>query len=359
MKKKTLGSHGRGKRRTVKYTDEYIEDVYEEDLTEQGDAAADTDSGDDEYIVAYSSERDAHEDYVSEQMQEYDESDGYEEQQDYDESENYEEQQDYDESESYDGSQEYDETSDYDEQQEYDESENYDESQEYDEAEDYEEQQDYDKLVNYEAEKGIDLSATVKIDIEIFDPAKEESLYSTGEIDMGLYVSDDDVEDTQNDHENEQEYLYEDGAVQYYASDEYFDDEYINEYANEYVSEEYAEETYYDDEYNDDDYIEEVYDSEVYDEDSFDIAYGDFADEYESDAVLFEDDGVEEPLDLWQRVKVHLGHLTAFDAVLASTGVVVLAAAFVILSMFLQSRQTNKQIEALAPLGVEIGRAHV
>ncbi len=354
MKKKTLGSHGRGKRRTVKYTDEYIEDVYEEDLTEQGDAAADTDSGDDEYIVAYSSERDAHEDYVSEQMQEYDESDGYEEQQDYDESENYEEQQDYDETESYDGSQEYDEASDYDEQQEYDESENYDESQEYDEAEDYEEQQDYDKLVNYEAEKGIDLSATVKIDIEIFDPAKEESLYSTGEIDMGLYVSDDDVEDTQNDHENEQEYLYEDGAVQYYASDEYFDDEYINEYANEYASEEYAEETYYDDEYNDDDYIEEVYDSEVYDEDSFDIAYGDFADEYESDAVLFEDDGVEEPLDLWQRVKVHLGHLTAFDAVLASTGVVVLAAAFVILSMFLQSRQTNKQIEALAPLGVEL-----
>ncbi|MDE6056072.1 MAG: hypothetical protein K2G55_20480, partial [Lachnospiraceae bacterium] len=115
------------------------------------------------------------------------------------------------------------------------------------------------------------------------------------------------------------------------------------------MNEEFVEEAYADEEY-----IEEEYVNEAYAEDSFDIAYGDSEADYETDDVLYGDDGEDELLGFWQRVKMRLSHLTAFDAVLASTGVVVLVVAFVILSMFLQSRQINKQIEALAPLGNEL-----
>ena len=46
--------------------------------------------------------------------------------------------------------------------------------------------------------------------------------------------------------------------------------------------------------------------------------------------------------------------MTAFDAVLASTGVIVVVAALVILSMFLQKGQLDKHIAAIAPLGSEL-----
>ncbi len=53
-------------------------------------------------------------------------------------------------------------------------------------------------------------------------------------------------------------------------------------------------------------------------------------------------------------LKERLHHLTAFDAILAATGVVLVVAAIVILSMFMQSSALNKQITALAPLGSEL-----
>lgn len=367
MKKKKLGSRGKGKRKTEKYTDEYIEDFYgDEDLTEQGEPEADTDDGEDEYIVAYSSENAVFGEYTSEQMQEYAEEyeeTQYEEPEEYDEAqyeepEEYEEVQ-YEEPEEYDEAQEYEGTEQYDGV--YEEPEEYENAQEYDEPEEYSESQEYEVPAEYDGEDdapqehaaecdkpGIagDPYATVKIDIEIYDPSKEESLYSTREMDMDLYEQEDYAEDTESYYESEAEDLYEDEATEYYASDEYLDDGYINEY----VSEEYDGEAYYgEEEYYNDAYIEEEYD-----EDSFDIAYDEYDETYESDTVFFGEDEGEEPLGLWERIKMRLRNLTAFDAVLASTGVVVLVAAFVMLSMFLQSRQINKQIEALAPLGNEL-----
>lgn len=386
MKRKTLGSHGRGKRKAVKYTDEYIEDFYEdEDPAGQDDAGDDIDSGDDEYIVAYSSESNEFYEYTSEQMQEYAEEyeealayegpeeygepEAYEEPEEYGEQEEYvEEQEEYGGLETYEELEEYGDPGAYEEPEEYEESELYEEPGEYDgEYEDSEEYtQEFDELGEYdggyedsgeydeeyeepgeytqeyekpqeyggtEGDNGPgrdeDPFATVKIDIEIYDPAKDESLYGTGERTL------DETED-----------IYEDGSAEYYVSDEYSDDAYINEYVNE----EYDEEVYdSEEEYYNDEYIEEEYD-----EDSYDVSYDEFDDYYESDAMLFDEDEGEESPDLWQRIKMRLGNLTAFDAVLASTGVVVLVAAFVMLSMFLQSRQINKQIEALAPLGSEL-----
>ncbi|MDE7416342.1 MAG: Ig-like domain-containing protein, partial [Lachnospiraceae bacterium] len=265
-----------------------------------------------------------------------------EEPQEYDEIEEYEEPQEYDEIEEYEEPREYEAIEEYEEPQEYDEIEEYEEPQEYDEIEEYEEPQEYDEAEEYEVpEEDESLYSTKKIDIEIYIPTEEESLYSTREIDLELYEPDDYAEDTESYYENAEEDIYEEGEAEYYASDEYYEDEYVNE--------EFVEEAYVDEEY-----IEEEYVNEEYDEDSFDSAYGDFEADYEPDDVLYEDDGGEELLGFWQRVKLRFSYLTAFDAVLASTGVVVLVAAFVILSMFLQSRQINKQIEALAPLGSEL-----
>ncbi|MDE6363478.1 MAG: Ig-like domain-containing protein, partial [Lachnospiraceae bacterium] len=72
------------------------------------------------------------------------------------------------------------------------------------------------------------------------------------------------------------------------------------------------------------------------------------------DFASFGAHAAKEPLRFVDALKERLHHLTAFDAVLAATGVVVLVASIVILSMFLQSRAVNKQIAALAPLGGEL-----
>ena len=81
--KKTFGVHGRNKnrRKTGKYTDEYIEDLYEEyeeslyeeeNPTQETDAVAEDDfDEEDEYIVAYSSENAIVGAYTSDEMQEY------------------------------------------------------------------------------------------------------------------------------------------------------------------------------------------------------------------------------------------------------------------------------------------------
>lgn len=309
-KKKTAGTHGRGRnknRNKSGYTDEYIDEYYEEedelaaqDDVDRADEGADSDPDDEEeYIVAYSSEHTVFGAFTPEEMREYEQEYEAEE---YGESEEYEteeyESEEYDESEEYE-SEEYDESEEY-ESEEYDESEKYD-SEEYDESEEYE-SEEYD-----------------------------ESLYSTKEINIEIYEPDDYAEDTESYYEDESgdEADYEDSETAYYASDEYYDDE-----------------------YDDEAYFEEAYE-EPYNEDSFDIAYGEFDDTHERDA-LFDADGTEEPAGFWQRTKYRLRHLTAFDAVLASTGVVVLVAALVILSMFVQSNHINEQLAALAPLGSEL-----
>lgn len=283
-----------------------MEDFYvDEDPAQQDDTNDGTDCGDeDEYIVAYSSDDDTvFGAYTSEQMREYEEE--YEE-----------ELQEYEEPQEYGAAEEYEEPQEYEEVLEYEEPQEYEEVLEYKAAEEYENAHEYSGLDDES------LYCTKKIEIEIYIPEEGESLYSTREIDPELFEADDYAEDTESYYEEED------------------------------TCEE-SEAEYYDDEY--DEYYEDEYDDENdYDENSFDIAYGDFQSDDESDAVLYEEDDGQEPLNLWQRVKMRLGHLTAFDAVLVSTGVVVLVTSLVILSMFLQSRQINKQVEALAPLGSEL-----
>ena len=432
--KKTLGLYGKGKRKAAKYTDEYIEDFYEEeDFEEQGVLETDFENGnEDEYIVAYSSENTVFGAYTSEQMQEYAEeyaeqqeeepqeyggAEDCGEQQEYDETEEYEEPDEYGETLAYEKTEECVETAEYDKteecgQQEYDRAEQYDETeecgqQEYDRAEQCDETEECEQQEYVEAGDG-SLDCTTKIDVGIYKLAEDGSLYITREIEIENKESEnngseDDAEDIENDYENVGERARAECETEYDASDEYYDDAYVND---EYVEEMYADDEYSEGMYDDDEYIEGTYDSDVfdeelydgdaydeemndsdaydeelydgdaydealydgdeyleetddgqygnesYDEDSFEIAYGDFEEAYESDDEVLEE--VEEPLDFWQRAKMRLRHMTAFDAVLVSTGVVVLVAAFVILNMFMQSRQINKQIEALAPLGNDL-----
>ncbi len=414
-RKKTAGARGRNKngRETARYTDEYRDDYCGDDLTVQDNAADAGMDTDEEYIVAYSSddavfgaytseemrefaqeygdapyeedETEAYEEYEEDETEEYeedgieayeeDETEAYEEYEE-DEIEAYEEDEteeyEEDETEAYeeyeeDGIEAYeeDETEAYEEDDEIDafeenETEAYEEDdiEEYedDEIEAYEEDDEEDEIEafedieEYEEELGYDGSEAYEEDQE-YDEAEAyegktqeyasedtESLYSTKEIHIEIYEPDDYAEDTESYYENADEGDYADGE----ECDAY--------------------DEYYDDEYDDSVYFDEMYEQEAYDEegfeegdseDSFDIAYGTYDASHGSD-VLFGKDGAEEPGSFWQRTRSRLRHLTAFDAVLASTGVVVLVASLVILSIFLQSNQLNKQIEALAPVGSEL-----
>ena len=410
-RKKTAGARGRNKngRETARYTDEYRDDYCGDDLTVQDNAADAGMDTDEEYIVAYSSDDAVFGAYTSEEMREFaqeygdapyeeDETEAYEEYEEdgieayeEDETEAYEEYEEdeieayeedeteeyeEDETEAYeeyeeDGIEAYeeDETEAYEEDDEIDafeenETEAYEEDdiEEYedDEIEAYEEDDEEDEIEafedieEYEEELGYDGSEAYEEDQE-YDEAEAyegktreyasedtESLYSTKEIHIKIYEPDDYAEDTESYYENADEGDYADGE-ECDAYDEYYDDE-------------------YDDEYDDSVYFDEMYEQEAYDEegfeegdseDSFDIAYGAYGTAHGSD-VLFGEDGAGEPGSFWQRTRSRLRHLTAFDAVLASTGVVVLVASLVILSIFLQSNQLNKQIEALAPVGSEL-----
>ena len=344
--KKTFGVHGRNKnrRKTGKYTDEYIEDLYEEyeeSLYEEENPAQETDAvaeddfdEEDEYIVAYSSENAIVGAYTSDEMQEY--AKEYEEAQEHASYEEYEEEQEYEENESYEEYEEdpeYEETElyeEYEEEPEYEETESYEEYEEEQEYEDpelyeeyeepelyeeYEEEQEYEEPELYE-EYGEDQEED---EAQAYEP--EEILYSTKEINIDTYVPEDYAEDTESYYEQSEDGYYdEEDETQYYESDAYYDDEY----------------------------------SEDYNEDSFDIGYGAYEEDYANDLAAFGANAAKEPISFMVALKERLHHLTAFDAILAATGVVLVVAAIVILSMFMQSSALNKQITALAPLGSEL-----
>lgn len=340
-KKKKLRLQNTDRRKPIKYADIDTEDFYGEDIESDQEEQFDTDD-DDEYIVAYSSEDKTIGTYRQEEMQEYAdeyaselenemyESEEYEETEEY-ESEEYEESDEY-ESEKYEQTDEY-EIEDYEETKEY-ESEAYEETDEY-EADEYEQTDEYESEA-YE---------------EIDEYEVEE--YETEEYESEEYEQTDEYETEEYESEDIGEYLLESEAYKTEAPESQYNTKEIN--IDLYEAEDYAEDTesYYEhseEEYYDEDTYEE---SDVYydDEDSFDTAFGEYNDSYENDIAAFD---LGEELSFWQRVKLRMQHLTVFDAVLACTGVVVLVAAVVILSMFIQSNQLDKQIEALAPLGDEL-----
>ena len=360
-RKKTAGARGRNKngRETARYTDEYRDDYCGDDLTVQDNAADAGMDTDEEYIVAYSSDDAVFGAYTSEEMREFaqeygdapyeeDETEAYEEYEEdgieayeEDETEAYEEDDEIDafeenETEAYeeDDIEEYED----DEIEAYEEDDEEDEIEAFEDIEEYEEELGYDGSEAYEEDQEYDEAEAYEGKTQEYASEDTESLYSTKEIHIEIYEPDDYAEDTESYYENADEGDYADGE----ECDAY--------------------DEYYDDEYDDSVYFDEMYEQEAYDEegfeegdseDSFDIAYGTYDASHGSD-VLFGKDGAEEPGSFWQRTRSRLRHLTAFDAVLASTGVVVLVASLVILSIFLQSNQLNKQIEALAPVGSEL-----
>ncbi len=167
---------------------------------------------------------------------------------------------------------------------------------------------------------------------------------------------------------------------EYYPEEEPAEDEYYaeeDEEAFEYYAEDYAEDTgsYYDedgaydedgDEYYESEEYADEYDEE-YDEDGFDIAYGGinnrYDDSYDSgyderedmgENVAFGTDFSGKMQSLLYHLKKRVSHMTALDAVLVTTGVVLVVAVIVIFSMFFTSRRVNDHIQAIAPIGTEL-----
>lgn len=203
-------------------------------------------------------------------------------------------------------------------------------------------------------------------------------------------------ESEEEDYEAQEEYYEEEdltgeydeegvtGQEAYYSeeepAEEYDSEEYDSEESevSEYYADDYAEDTgsYYDEDgaYDEDEgeyYESEEYSDEYeeeYDEDSFDIAYGginnhyddsydggydDDYDEREQD-VIFGTDFAGKMQSVLYNLKKRASNMTALDAVLVTTGVVLLAAVLVIMSMFLTNRRVGEHIQAIAPIGTEL-----
>ena len=351
-KKKKLRLQNTDRRKPIKYADIDTEDFYGEDIESDQEEQFDTDD-DDEYIVAYSSEDKTIGTYRQEEMQEYADEYASELENEMYESEEYEETEEYEseeyESEEYEEVEEYEETKEY-ESEEYEESDEY-EIEEYEESDEYE-SEEYEESDEYEIEEYEESDEYESEEYEESDEYEAEE-YETEEYESEEYEKSDEYETEEYESEDIGEYLLESEAYRTEAPELQYNTKEIN--IDLYEAEDYAEDTesYYEhseEEYYDEDTYEE---SDAYydDEDSFDTAFGEYNDSYENDIAAFEPG---EELNFWQRVKLRMQHLTVFDAVLACTGVVVLVAAVVILSMFIQSNQLDKQIEALAPLGDEL-----
>ncbi len=184
--------------------------------------------------------------------------------------------------------------------EEYAESESYEEA--YDESQAYYEDETYaDGEEYYEEEAYTEGEEYYEEEAYAEDEAYyEEEAYAEGE----AYYEEETYADTEEYYEDEEEYLYAE-----YDNEEGFDTGYEG-------YEEYADSDYYE---------------ETEEEDEAGVSYG-FLD----------------------RIKDIVCNLTAFDAILGMTGVVILVAALVTFSMMYTSNKVEKQIQALAPIGTEL-----
>lgn len=208
--------------------------------------------------------------------------------------------------------------------------------------------------------------------------------YESGGYEAEEYVPEEyETEEYASEEYETEEYASEEYEAEEYAPEEYETEEYeAKEYesdgyeAEEYEAEEYASQEYEAEEYEAGDFAEDTesyyedaqggyedaeqyYEADEYadeydDEDSFDIAYGDIDEEYEPEDTMFGVEPERAVESFAEKLKGWAGRLTPFDAILAATGVVLVVAAVVILSMFVQSKQVNAQIEAIAPTGSEL-----
>lgn len=177
---------------------------------------------------------------------------------------------------------------------------------------------------------------------------------------------------TEPDYEAE-EYAEQDYEAEEYAKQDYEHENYA-EHGNEadayeaedYTEQDYEAEDYAEQDYEAEDYIEkhltaqhypeEDFDSEDEEEseDSFDTAYGDVDNHYDNDIASFGANLQQKGKNAVEWIKDTVTHMTAFDAIVACTGVVLVVAAIVILNMFLGSKRLDGQIEAMAPVGEDL-----
>ncbi len=158
---------------------------------------------------------------------------------------------------------------------------------------------------------------------------------------------------------------YEDVVEGYTDENAYTEDAVENEYEDDF---EYAEEADYDEpvEYADDDIDAE--DDDIYDEGYYEEEEEWDDDAYDTGYAAFESG--EHPhgphnkksFD-WENILEHisefLSNMTAFDAIIACTGVILLVAAIVAGSMVIESKNVDKQIAAIVPVGTELSSVGV
>ena len=200
----------------------------------------------------------------------------------------------------------------------------------------------------------------------VYDEYEEEN-YDSQDYEAQTYESEDyeDDEYESEDYEDE-EYESEDYEDEGYESEEYEDESYeVGAYSHAI---DYAEDTenYYDvgdesDDYDDSDeyyeseeYADEYYGDEYYDDDSFDTAYGNINIKYDDGINGVSKKAMQSGAAFFNQLKNWVMHMSAFDAVLAFTGVVIVVAGIVILSIFLEAKNVERQIAAIAPMGNQL-----
>lgn len=185
----------------------------------------------------------------------------------------------------------------------------------------------------------------------------------TKEYAQEVYEQENDTEEGEVTQEADAYYAEESEMTQeaYVEADTYYTEDYAEDTGSDYA-EDNAYDTEEDDDYEAEEYVEE-YDEE-YDEDSFDTSYGGIdnryeddhhGDEYDNDGdVVYGTDFAAKMQGLFLSFKERMADMTAFDAVLVTTGVMLVVAVAVIFSMFFANKRVNGQIEAIAPIGTEL-----
>ncbi len=255
----------------------------------------------------------------------------------------------------YQENQEYNIETEYSKEECYDEEEYYeDDDTEYADGQDYEDEED-DEDVEYIVDYNNYSKHTYASEVQ-----GKDNTYMEQE-------SEADYDETEENIEDYEQALYAETSIAMELHDEVYSDESVFEddaYSDEYYDDgDYAEDTesYYDTDeeyyYEDEQYYEtEEYSDDYYyeEDDTFDIAYGTVNNSHQEDISGFAPQEIKGENPILGKIKSWVKNMTAFDAILACTGVVVIVAALVIFSMFLETRRINTQIQAIAPIGDEL-----
>ena len=202
-------------------------------------------------------------------------------------------------------------------------------------------------------------------DSEYYADDEEGAYYEDGN-----YIDDESEEYETDEYYEAEEYdetdeYYE--AEEYDETDEYYETEEYDESDEYYETEEYDEpDEYYEaEEYDEPD---EYYETEEYDEFEEEYLYAEYDNEedfdtgyegYQSHTFGAGKRDKYRTVTFWGRVVEFLSNFTAFDAIVASTGVVVLVAAIITFTMLSASNKMEEQIQAIAPVGTQLSSVGV